>query len=224
MPQQTQKVTGLKKRQAIDNASRTMLLWVIVASIAISFFLVAAQFLYSQFAYNSRVYSAKSDASATLADNLENIKELKEAFGPLDAGTNRYVNSTKVLNALPRELDTSAFGTSLQQVIAPKSGVTLDSVEITEGATQSGGLESIESDSSAVADPTPEEIQVAVTVVGNYDQIAAFIRDMELTIRPIKIRTMNVTGSDANTRASIEMTTYYQQSKGVVIETEKLKR
>jgi len=219
MPQQAPKVTGLKKRQAINNASRTMLLWVIAASAAVSFFLVGAQFLYSQFSYNNKVFNAKSQAVSTLDQNLKNIEELKQAFAPLDAGTNQYVNSTKILNALPRELDTSPFGTALQQ-IAPRSGVTLDSVDIDgagEGVTEG-------EDAPVEPDPTPKEIAATITVVGSYDQLAKFIRDLEVTIRPIKINTMNIAGSDATTRATLEITTYYQPSKKVVIEKEELKR
>jgi hypothetical protein len=40
------KATGLKKRQAISSANRTMFIWVAVASVAISILLVAAQFFY----------------------------------------------------------------------------------------------------------------------------------------------------------------------------------
>lgn len=216
------KVTGLKKRQAIDKASRTMLLWIIAASVGVSFFLVGAQFLYSQFVYNNKVYAAKSEAASTLDQNLVNIEELKNAFGPLDAGTNPNVSSTKVLNALPRELDTSAFGSSLQQAITPRSGVTLDAVDI-QGADDAS--EESEGTGEAVeADPTPKEIKLTATVVGSYDQLTEFIRDLEITIRPIKINTLSVTGSDSNTRATLELTTYYQPSKGVVIEEEEVSR
>lgn len=222
MPQ-LPKATGLKKRQAIDHASRTMLMWIVIASVAVSFLLVGAQFLYQQFVYNARVLSVKGEAADTLADNLENIEELKKAFGPLDAGTNPHVNSTTVLDALPRELDTSAFGTSLQQVIAPRSGVTLDTVQFSDGASEVS-LADEEDEDSEVLDPeaTPREIGVALTVVGNYEQIAAFVRDLQISIRPIKINNMTITGSDANTRAAINLTTYYQPTKGVVIVEEEL--
>lgn len=208
------KATGLKKRQAISSASRTMFLWVTIASVAVSFLLVGAQFLFQQFMFNSKVFSAKDKAAATLAENKENAEKLKEEFGPLDAGTNPNVNSTKILNALPRELDTSAFGTSLQQIIAPRSGVTLESVNI------EGGEEGATEDST----PTPHEINVSLTVAGQYDQISQFIRDLEITIRPIKVRTMNLTGSDSNTRAAIELTTYYQPSKKVEVKKEEIKQ
>lgn len=224
MPQLLNKATGLKKRQAIDHAGRTMLLWVVVASVAVSFLLVGAQFLYNQFAYNNRVLGAKNEAAATLEQNLKNIEELKAAFGPLDAGTNPNVSSTKVLSALPSELDTSAFGTSLQKVIAPRSGVTMDSVEISEASSASSFEEGVSAGGEATDKSLPQEIKIDLSVVGSYEQLSSFIRDLELTIRPIKINIMNITGSDTNTRASIEMTTYYQPSKTVTIVKKELPR
>lgn len=208
------RATGLKKRQAISSANRTMFIWVAVASIAISILLVAAQFLYKQFLYNNNVYSAKAKAASTLAQNQENIVKLKEAFGPLDAGTDKNVSSTKILNALPREKDTSAFGTSIQQVIAPLSGVTLESVSIDSQGEASEDI------TSETADSGPQPIEASITVSGSYEQILAFVRDLERVIRPITINTMNVTGSDTNTRLAIDITTYYQPSKGVEIKKE----
>ncbi len=212
----TSRATGLRKRQAIHSASRTMFVWVAVASIAVSFLLVGAQFLYTQFMFNNKVLAAKDKAARTLSEDKENIEKLKENFGPLDAGTNKNVSSAKVLSALPSELDTSAFGTSLQQIIAPRSGVTLEAVTINQN--QEGD------DTQSSPSATPQEIPVSVTVSGQYDQISEFIKDLELTIRPIKIRTVNVTGSDSNTRAAIEMTTYYQPAKKVELKKQEVKQ
>lgn len=210
------RATGLRKRQAIHSASRTMFVWVAVASIAVSFLLVGAQFLYSQFMFNNKVLSAKDKAARTLAEDKDNVEKLKENFGPLDAGTNKNVNSAKVLSALPSELDTSAFGTSLQQIIAPRSGVTLESVAINQN--QAGV------DIQVSSEPTPQEIAVSVTVSGQYDQIGEFVKDLELTIRPIKVRTISVTGSDSNTRAALEIITYYQPAKKVELRKQEIKQ
>ncbi len=208
------RATGLKKRQAISSANRTMFAWVAIASIAISILLVAAQFLYKQFLYNNNVYSAKSKAASTLAENQNNIVKLKEAFGPLDAGTDKNVSSTKILNALPREKDTSAFGTSIQQVITPLSGVTLESVSIESQA------EDVEPSDEASG---PQPINASITVSGSYEQVLAFVRDLERVIRPITINTMNVTGSDKNTRLALDITAYWQPAKGVEIKKEVVK-
>lgn len=215
------KTTGLRKRQEISSANRTMLLWVVAASVAISFLLVASQFLYQQFAYNGKVLALKNKAVAQLDDNLTNIQELKRNFNTLDVGDSN-VNSRKVLNALPSEMDTSAFGTSIQQVVAPKSGVTLEALTIDPA---NSGESDEDSEGEVVALPsTPQELRATVAVSGNYDQVASFVRDVELVIRPIKFRTVSLSGSDSNTRATIELTTYYQPKKTVEIKKEVVKQ
>lgn len=224
-PAPGQAKTTVRKRQAINKASKTMLIWVGAASVAVSFLLVASQYIYGQFVYNNKVISAKDKAINQLNENLKNIETLKSAFGPLDAGTNPYVNSTKILAALPRELDTSAFGSSLQKVIGPRSGITLESVKIEESdasliANDIGSQAAL--DVNAVVEP--QEIKATLTVAGSYEQLSKFIKDVEATIRPIRLATMNVSGSDTNTRAIIEMTTFYQPTKGVKIVTEDLRR
>jgi len=216
----------VRKRQAIDKAGKTMLLWVGIAAVAVSFLLVASQYIYSQFIYNNKVIGAKDKAAAQLTENLENIETLKSAFGPLDSGTNPNVNSTKILNALPRELDTSAFGSSLQKVIGPRSGISLESVKIEESGesiiANDPGNEDIQV--SQTTEIVPQEIKATLTVAGSYDQLSKFIVDLERTIRPIKITTMNLSGSDTSTRAIIEMTTYYQPAKTVNITEKELRR
>lgn len=217
---QASKTNGMRKRQAIDKASQTMLLWVMAASVTVSFLLVGAQFFYGQFAYNNRVLGAKNEAVATLEQNLENVEELKKNFGPIEAGTNPYVSPDSILSALPNERDTSVFGTSLQQVFATRSGVQLNSVEI-----GGNGDESLEDSSSeSAADPTPQEIGATVVVTGSYEQVASFIRDLERSIRPIRIDSLDLSGTDTSIRATLEITTYYQPTKRVVIVEEELPR
>lgn len=218
------KLSGTKKRQAIDKASRIMLLWVVAASVTVSFLLVGAQFFYRQFTYNAKVLSAKNEAASTLEQNLESIEELKKAFGPLNAGTNKNVNSSKVLSALPPTLDPSAFGTSLQQVFAPRAGVTIDSLAVESGGQVSSG-DSFETDTAEVeADPTPKEISASLIVSGNYEQIQKFVDSLEHSIRPILVNSLDLAGSDSNVRATIDLTTYYQPTKTVTIIKEELPR
>ncbi|MBL8160037.1 hypothetical protein JNJ66_06300 [Candidatus Saccharibacteria bacterium] len=216
------KTTGLRKRQEISSANRTMLLWIVAASVAVSFLLVASQFLIQRFNYNAKVLGIKNKAVSQLDENLKNIETLKKEFTTLDHG-NKNVNSRKVLNALPSELDPSAFGTSIQQAVAPKSGVTLETVSIDRTALNTEGLEPVEGEEPVALTPTPQELRATVAVSGNYDQVANFVKDMELVIRPIKFNKVNLSGSDSNTRATIELTTYYQPKKTVEVKKEVVK-
>lgn len=221
----TPKITGLRKRQAIDKAAQSMLLWVVAASLMVSILIVSSQFFYSQFMYNNKVIGAKNKAAGTLADNVENIEELKESFKPLEAGAIPNVNPDKVLSALPAELATSAFGTSLEKVFAPQSGVTLTSVQIQASSNEGGDLLAdslVTSDSSEASVPTP--ISATIVAAGSYEQIATFVKNLERSIRPIQVDTFDIRGTSTNLQATIELTTYYQPAKKFTIVEEELKR
>lgn len=219
------KISGMKKRQAINKASQSMLLWIVAASVTVSILLVGAQFFYQQFTYQNKVLGAKREAASTLAQNLVNIEELKKNFAPIESGAIPNVDTGKILSALPAEFDTSGFGTSLEQVFAPQSGVTLSSVEIDSSAASDDSLISDSASSGGNRqDPTPQPITATVVASGGYQQISDFVANLERSIRPITINTLDVSGTSTNLRATIELTTYYQPTKEFVIIEEGLPR
>jgi Tfp pilus assembly protein PilO len=224
MPLQEQKLTGLKKRQQIESASRTMFIWVAVASVAISICLVTAQFMFQRLTFNQRVINAKIKASDTLSDNIENAKILKEEVDSLvgnqdlaSVKTNpEDPNVKSVLDALPSKADSTALATSLQQAILGRSGVVVEG--ITVPTTEVEGEEA-----PAVSDAQPVEQPFSITVSGSYDKIRTMVLDLERTIRPMKIVAINMTGSDADMRVTIEGITYYQPAKTTSIKEEAIR-
>lgn len=221
----TPKLTGLSKRRQIDSANKTMFLWVAIAAIVVSFAIVGIQFIYRQFDANNKVLAAKYKASGTLSDNLDNVDALKENVSKLVGNQNLTASRNQenennlqvVLDALPTKSDVSAFGGAIQQVIAPQSGVTLESLDAPNdegGVTEDGSTEATTSDSGAV------EQRYSLTVIGSYQSIQSFLQNVEKTIRPVRITTMTVSGTDNTLRASIELVTYYQPEKNVSIKQE----
>lgn len=231
MAQQDTKSTGpgLKKREQIENAGRTMFVWVAVASVAVSICIVTAQFLFQKWNYNNHILSAKYKASSILQQNITTAKQLQNAVNALVSNndlssvkTNTDDQNTKsVLDALPSQFDATAFATSLQQAILNRSGVSIQGINVPsdDGTTGSTG--------TAVAtnqtDPTPQEMKFDITVSGSYDQIRNMMLDLERTIRPIKVTAITLTGNDASMTATISGVTYYQLSKSVVIKQEPVK-
>lgn len=221
MPLQEQKLTGLKKREQIKHANRTMFVWVAVASVAVSFFLVAAQFLYQQWSYNNRVLAAKSKAADTLNRNITNAKTLREnvnaLVGNLDLATMKTspedTNTKVILDALPSKLDTTALATSLQAIVA-RSGVSIETIDVPGSLSQAGDSQ---------ADTSPVEQKFTITTIGTYDKIRSMVVDLERSIRPIKLTGIKLAGSDAAMRATIEGTTYYQPSKTISIKQQVVK-
>lgn len=214
------RLTGLKKRQQIEVAGRVMFVWIAIAAVAVSFCVATGQFLFSKWAHNNQVIIAKNKASDTLSKNIVNSQQLKQDIDALVADQNLAAvktnpadpNTKSVLDALPTAFDSAALGTSLQQAILNRSGVTIESIAVPQDivATQA-------------ATSTPQQMKFSFVVAGSYVQIQSAIMDIERTIRPIKLVSINLTGSDANLRANVEAITYYQPAKNVSVGKEVIK-
>lgn len=218
MAAQARRLTGLKKRQQIELAGKAVFIWVAIAAVAVSLAIVALQFLYQQWSFNNTVLDAKNKASSTLRQNVAAADKLKQNVNQLVGDTNlasiRAAGSDSnlqvVLDALPSRADVTALATSVQQVIAPHSGVSLESITVPTEAE----------DSSTVSTDTtvgPIEQKFTVVVTGSYDKIHSFVQDLEKTIRPMKVVAMTLNGTDNSLRSSIDVITYYQPSKTVNI-------
>jgi hypothetical protein len=216
------RLTGLKKRQQIELAGRNMFIWVVVAAVAVSFCIATGQYLFAKWQYNNRILGAKYTAIDTLTQNITNAQKLKTEVDSLVANidlasvkTNANDSNLKsILDALPTVSDPAAMATSLQEVILNSSGVTIETITVPQETVDTA---------SAEVPPSPQEMKISFIVSGSYDKIKALMNDLERTIRPIKVSGLNLSGSDANLRATIEATTYYQPSKTVTAETEVIK-
>lgn len=208
------KLTGMKKRQQIASANKMIFVWVIVASVAISFCGVTVQFLLRQAIFTQKVISAKLETQGTLSKNLENVEKLKENVNNLLADTrlasvkaNPSDTALKVvLDALPTSDDKSALGASLQQVILPKSGVTTsDLTTISQGAT--------EDTSGTTSGTKPSTFTFAAS--GDYSRIKAMLSDLERSIRPMDINKLTLQSTDGVIRATVDGVTFYSPEQTV---------
>lgn len=229
MPEQPRKpvelkvarLTGVKKRQQIEVAGRTMFIWVAIAAVALSICIATGQYLFAKWDYNNRIIGQKNTTAQTLANNIVNAQKLKEQVDNLTANqdlasvkTNPDDPNTKsVLDALPTTADSAALATSLQQVILSRSGVSIESINVPPDA-----------DTAATATASgPQEMKFSVVVSGPYDKIKSMVNDFNRTIRPMKIKTMTLNGSDANLRATLDIVTYYQPATTVTVGEETVK-
>jgi len=217
-------LTGLKKRQQIASANKMIFVWIIVASIAVSFCGVTVQFLFRQAAFNQKVISAKLETQSILGDNLENAEKLKQSVDALLADTNlakvkaNEADTTLkvVLDALPTDDDKSALGASLQQVILPKSGVTAsDLTTIVANALDEAGLEGEVSAEGAAANSGALTTPFSFTATGSYDQLKAMLNDLERSIRPMNIEALSFQSADGSVRVNVEGVSYYSPERSV---------
>jgi len=218
----TPRLTGLKKRQQIEVAGRIMFIWVAIAACALSFCAATGQYLFVRWQHNNSVLAAKQKAADTLAENIKNsqslIKEVDGLVADVSLGAvkteEKDPNTKSVLDALPTTFDPAALATSLQQIVLSRSSVAIDNISVPQELAVQG---------EDAMKPVPQEMTFSFIISGSYDSIKKAIVDIEKTIRPIKITSINLAGSDNNLRAAIEAVTYYQPSKSVTLGEETIK-
>lgn len=216
------RLTGLKKRQQIEVAGRTMFAWVAIAAIALSFCLATGQYLFSKWDFNNKIINKKNTVAQTLDINITSASKLKQEVDNLTANqdlasvkTNPDDPNTKsILDALPTTFDPAALATSLQQVILSRSGVTVESITVPPDVDNAGVASTLTG---------PQEIKFNFTVTGSYDKIKTLMVDLGRTIRPMKLTSLALNGSDTNLRAAFEVVTYYQPPKTVILGEELIK-
>jgi hypothetical protein len=226
---------GLKKRQQIENAGRSMFIWVAIASVAVSICIVTAQFLFQKWTYNNRVLDAKYKAADQLKKNITSAKQLQDAVNALVSNDDLASvkkstddsNTQSVLDALPSRFDSTALATSFQQAILSHSGVTIEGISVP--SDQDPSVSTANAASGAGNAPTnttastPQEMRFTLTVSGGYDKIRGMLLDLERTIRPMKLTAIDLSGDDANMTATVAGLTYYQPSKSANIKQEVVK-
>lgn len=217
------RLTGLKKRQQIEVAGRTMFVWVAIAAVASSFCIATGQYLFSKWDFNNKIIAKKDTAAQTLDLNITSANKLKQEVDNLTANqdlasvkTNpNDPNNKSILDALPTTFDPAALATSLQQVVLSRSGVSIEIITVPPD---------VDSASAAVPLLTgPQEVKFSFTVTGTYDKIKTLMVDLGRTIRPMKLSNLALNGSDNNLRASFELITYYQPPKTVMLGEELVK-
>lgn len=220
-------ITGFKKREQIQKANKTMFLWVIAASAAIVVCFVLALSLARQLAFNQKVISVKGETNNTLNQNRETFETIKTEVNKLISDkrlSDLRVSDTDtalqvVIDALPTSDDRAALATSLQQVVLSRSGVTIDSIRVTDDS----GAATIDAEDEPADATTPQEITFDVVIVGNYAQVSQAVTDMEKSIRPFSVQRMQIDGSGNQLRVSLQAKTFYLPAKTVNVKQEALK-
>lgn len=207
-------LTGVKKRQQIKNANQMTFIWIMIASAAVVFCLVTAQFLVRQAWFNQKVINERAKTQSTLANNIKNYDKLKQSVEKLVADPNlAKVKANEsdtaykvVLDSLPVTNDGTVLGSSLLQIILPKSGASVTS--LTAGDATLG-----------VTEVTPDDNQTPFdfTASSSYGQAAAMLKDLERSIRPISVTELTLQGSDTTLNVQVKGQSYYEPEQTITL-------
>lgn len=216
---------GSTKRLIIDKNNARVVMIVSIATFAVIFSLVAANTLRIQAGYQATIFKKKSAALDQITKNVTAMKELKSSYdgfvntstnvigGLSSGGAEQDGNNAKIiLDALPSRYDFPALTTNVEVLVnisgAKMTGITGTDDEVAQAANINS------------PDPQAIEMPFQVTVSGDYTQIQKLVNAFERSIRPIKINTIEITGSQSSLNATISAVSYYQPGKSLTIRSD----
>lgn len=219
--------TGLTKRALISKANRRIVIAVSIATFVFIFSAVAANTLVRQLMYQERVISAYKESLKVAEESLAATEELKNQYDAFVASPQNIIggssvgtgdrdgdNAKIVLDALWPDYDFPAWANSVERLVA-NQGLEFVSMTGTDDAIA-------QSANATSPNPSPIEIPFEVSVKGNYQATEAFVRDLEKSIRPVKVvsTTFTAEGESGDVIIRISGVTYFQPRKNLNVTDE----
>ncbi len=215
--------TSLKRVQ-ISKANTTMVIATAIAAFALTFTVIAGRALLNKRAYQAKVINAKEKAVDQLEANIKATNSLATSYkafvstssnviggNPAGTGDRDGDNAKIVLDALPSQYDFPALASSLEK-IALDNGYKINSITGTDD-------EVIQKENKESINPTPLAMPFQMSVQTNLTGAKNLLSLLERSIRPIKVQTVNLSGSNGELDVVITAETYYQPQKSLNIET-----
>jgi hypothetical protein len=211
------------KRVAISKANAQMVSIVAVAAFVTIFCLVASKAILSQNQYQSRVIKAKDEAHKQLEANIKAFDDLTDSYKKFEkadpnaigksrggTGDNDGSNSKIILDALPSSYDFPALTSSLEKVLADRNLKVTDITGIDDQLNQQ--------ENGASPKPEPVSMPFSFTISDtNYAAVNQLISALQLSIRPLQVDTLKLSGGANDMTLIIEGHTYYQPGKSLKI-------
>jgi hypothetical protein len=210
---------ALRKRQQIANANRTMFITVAAASALVGVAVVISIFLGQKLLFNEKVLSEKQRTISTLQKNNGVASALKDSVRVLN--TNQALTDSKalpddqplrvVLDALPSDANSSAFGASLQQVLLVGSDISIDTLTVNPVA----GVESTASDTTATDAVTTGDNTITFsfsvsTSSEGADNLRQLLQRLEHSIRIVHVASYEIERQGPRLVLKATAEVYYQ--------------
>ncbi len=225
------KTIGLRKRQQIAKANRTMFLCVTVVSVVVGFAAVISLFLIQRIWFGERVLAEKNKTISTLEKNVKAIPDLRANVRLLD--TDQGLKDTRlndddrpiqsVLDALPADANSTAFGSSLQsKLLSGINGLTLDTIKVdpvigveTQQATGTNVVDASNAASTPAGDNTITFSLTVSTAASNPDALREVLLRLEKSIRAIDVRSLSITTQSSRLVLTASGRAFYEPAKTV---------
>jgi hypothetical protein len=224
---------AIRKRTQIAKANRTMFIWIAIASALIGSALVVSIFMAQKLFYNEKVLAEKQTTVSTLDHNNSVVSQLQEEIRVLD--TNVALSTIKasesdqaiqvILDALPSEANSFAFGASLQnKLLAGVDGLTLDTLQVDPVV----GVETLTGDDTTVVAPIgtedPNQITFQFTVRGSQDTFRQVLRNLERSIRTVEVMSVRIEIQSSGPQMTVQGRVFYEPAKSIELKDKAVAR
>lgn len=228
--------TAIRKRQQISNANRMMFMWVAAVSAVVGIALVASLFLLQKAWFNEKVLGERSKTASTLVANNEVVEELKNQVRVLN--TNQALKDSMapgesepvqvVLDALPSDANSSAFGASLQEKFLNDSNLTLESLNVDPVEGVESQTDGNVQDASSSTDGAESENQITFrfavsTAVGNASALKDLLQRLERSIRAVNLTALTIETQGNRLVLTVDGHAYYEPAKTVELKDKTVK-
>ena len=219
-----QDTVALRKRTQIAQASKTMFIWIAIASALVGTAVVVSIFLFQKLTYNEKVLSAKQETVSNLNHNLSVVDKLKTDVQALDANsalTSVKANPTDqalqvVLDALPSDANSLALGASLQnRLLANIEGnFSLESLQVTpvEGVEVLSAGTTLDASEATVAN---NQISFNFSVRGDQSALRQVLQNLERSIRTLVVTHVTIETQAESVTLTVEGHGFYQPAKSI---------
>ncbi len=214
---------GSLRHIQIDKDNSYIVIAVAAAAACLIFSLVAAQSLWKQAGYNSRVISKMEGTKTTMEGNVTNLKQLEQAYQAFVQSPTNVIegtatgqgdrdgdNSKIVLDAMPSVYDFPGTMTGLNKILnTGEFGETKISATDDELSQKSNTVSQI------------TELPINFSGAGNVDVVQSFLQRLDNSIRPVKLSTVNFSGSsETELTVNVSGFIYYQPKKEFQVKSE----
>lgn len=209
------------KHLQISKANTMVVMVVGVSAFLTAFSLVAARTILIKRSYQGRVIAAKAVAAKQLEDNIKAVDQLVKSYNAFvdqqeniikgnstGQGERDGDNAKIILDALPSSYDFPALATTLEKI--------LNSRNLTDGVI-SGQDDEVAQKTASSNETAPIEMPFQLSAAGSYTAMQDLIKDLDISIRPIQITSIQLSGNEASLSLNINAKTFYQPDKQLKI-------
>jgi hypothetical protein len=229
-----QETTVVRKRQQIASANRTMFAWVAIASVIVGAAAVAAIFLAQKGWFNERVLAEKMNTESVLQKNLKIIDGLKDEVRVMN--TNQALRDSMapgetqpiqvVLDALPADANSSAFGASLQSKFLTDPALQIEALNIDAVAGVEVKSSSAGSKTTSRSKTASYQVPFNFTVTAdtaNVNALKDLLLRLERSIRAIDVTKLTIEGQGNRISMTVDGNAFYEPAKTVELKDKTLK-